>query len=286
MARRALLPLIACLVLAGAPGHSQPAPPGGQPAPPGAQPARPLNQSVPAPRRVISTPQSGRHFATPETLAIQDDDFQNPGFLWVEEGELAWNTPEGSQGRSCASCHQDAAVTMRGVRARMPGLHARTNRVVTMEQQVNICRTDQMGAEPLPVDSRPMNAMTSYLALQSRGMPVSVDIAGAARPAFDAGEAYYNQRRGQLDLRCGSCHEDNPGRMLRADLLSQGMTNGFPTYRLREQRVIALQFRLQGCVNDVRGAPPALGSEDLNNLEFFLAWRAQGLPVEAPAVRR
>lgn len=240
----------------------------------------------PAPNRAITDPQSGRHFATPETLAIQDDDFQNPAFLWVEEGEQAWAHAEGTAGQSCSSCHQDATQSMRGVRARYPAHDARLGRVLTLEQRINQCRTERMGAPALPVDSRPLNAMAAYIALQSRGMPVQVDIAGPARPFFDAGERFYNTRRGQLDMRCGSCHEDNYGRSLRADLLSQGMSNGFPTYRLKEQRVISLQFRLQGCVNDVRGEAPPMGGEDFTNLEFYLAWRAQGLPVESPSVRR
>jgi L-cysteine S-thiosulfotransferase len=242
--------------------------------------------SAPEPQRAIPDPQSGRHFATPETLVIQDDDFQNPAMLWVEEGEAAWSRVEGTAGHSCASCHNDATQTMRGVRARMPAYHPRLNRVVTLEQQINICRTERMGASALPIDSRPLNAMATFVALQSRGMPVNVDISGPARSFFDAGERFYNTRRGQLDMRCGSCHEENYGRSLRADLLSQGMSNGFPTYRLKEQRVISLQFRLQGCVNDVRGEAPPMGGEDFTNLEFYVAWRAQGLPVESPSVRR
>jgi hypothetical protein len=35
----------------------------------------------PPPQRAIPNPVSGREFATPETLAIQDDDFLNPAFL-------------------------------------------------------------------------------------------------------------------------------------------------------------------------------------------------------------
>lgn len=245
-----------------------------------------LAADPPAPTRAIPDPQSGRNFATPETLAIQDDDFQNPAFLWVEEGERAWAHAEGAAGKSCASCHQDAAQTMRGVRARYPAFDARAGRVLTLEQRINQCRTERMQAPALPIDSRPLNAITTFVALQSRGMPVAVDISGPARPFFDAGERFYNTRRGQLDLRCGSCHEDNYGRSLRADLLSQGMTNGFPTYRLKEQRVISLQFRLRGCVNDVRSEAPPMGGEEFTNLEFYLAWRAQGLPVESPSVRR
>jgi sulfur-oxidizing protein SoxA len=245
-----------------------------------------LAAEPPAPTRAIPDPKSGRHFATPETLAIQDDDFLNPAFIWVEEGERAWSQAEGTAGKSCSSCHQDAAETMRGVRARYPAFDARAGRVVTLEQRINMCRTENMQAAALAIDSRPLNAMTTFVALQSRGMPVNVDITGAARPFFDAGERFYNTRRGQLDMRCSSCHEDSYGRHLRADLLSQGMSNGFPTYRLKEQRVISLQFRLLGCVHDVRGVAPPMGGEEFTNLEFYLAWRAQGLPVESPSVRR
>jgi sulfur-oxidizing protein SoxA len=238
------------------------------------------------PQRAIPNPVSGRLFATPETLRIQDDDFDNPAFIWVEEGKAAWSTPVGAAGKACQSCHQDAETTMRGVRARYPAWDPKRNRLFTLEQRVNNCRTEHMQAPAHAIDSADLNAIVAFVGLQSRGMPMNVDISGPARPAFDAGERFYNTRRGQLDMRCGSCHEDNHGRMLRADLLSQGMSNGFPTYRLKEQRVISLQFRLQGCVNDVRGEAPPMGGEDFSNLEFYLAWRAQGLPVETPSVRR
>lgn len=243
-------------------------------------------QVRPAPERPIADPQSGINFTTPETRAMQEDDFQNPGFLWVEEGERHWNTAAGGAGKSCADCHTDAAQTMRGVSARHPAYDAKRQRVVTLEQRVNICRMENMQAPPMRIDGRDLNAITAYIGAQSRGVPVSVDISGPARPFFDKGEEFYNTRRGQLDMRCASCHEDNYGKYLRADLVSQGMSNGFPTYRLKEQRVISLQYRLQGCVNDVRGQPPEMGGEEFTNLEFYLAWRAQGLPVETPSVRR
>ena len=63
---------------------------------------------------------SGYWFRTKETRAIQDDDFNNPGFFGVEEGERLWSKPDGAAAKSCASCHQDAAASMRGVGATMP----------------------------------------------------------------------------------------------------------------------------------------------------------------------
>jgi len=49
--------------------------------------------------------------------------------------------------------------------------------------------------------------------------------------------------------------------------------------------LISLQFRPQGCGNDVREEAPPIGGEEFTNLEFHMAWWAQGLPVESPSVR-
>jgi hypothetical protein len=49
-----------------------------------------------------------------ETQAMQRDDDSNPGMLWVLEGEALWQRSAGPQGRSCAGCHGDAEVAMRG----------------------------------------------------------------------------------------------------------------------------------------------------------------------------
>ena len=50
---------------------------------------------------------SGWRFRDTETRAMQKDDFDNPMFLFVDAGLEAWDTPEGSAGKSCADCHGD-----------------------------------------------------------------------------------------------------------------------------------------------------------------------------------
>src|SRR5207253_9395288 len=47
-----------------------------------------------------------------ETRAMQDDDAANPGMLAVLDGEALWQRAEGAAGKSCASCHSDAAQSM------------------------------------------------------------------------------------------------------------------------------------------------------------------------------
>jgi sulfur-oxidizing protein SoxA len=228
---------------------------------------------------------SGYWFRTKETRAIQDDDFNNPGFFAIEQGGELWVKPGGAAGKSCASCHHDAAASMKGVGAAMPKWSEALHKPVNLEQQINICRHEHMQAEPWTFGSAELTAMTAYVRFQSRGMAVTPNIDGPMTPWFEKGRALYNTRHGQLDLACASCHEKNYGHNLRADFLSQGQSNGFPVYRLREQRLVPLHERMQGCIYDVRGVPYEPLSDEFVALELYLAWRGSGLPVETPAVR-
>ena len=52
---------------------------------------------------------SGYDFAIPETQAMQDDDFNNPAMLLVDAAAEDWTTVDGKAGKSCMTCHGDAA---------------------------------------------------------------------------------------------------------------------------------------------------------------------------------
>src|SRR6056297_2885091 len=99
--------------------------------------------------------------------------------------------------------------------------------------QVNACRTENMEAEPLKYTGTEMTSMLALISSVSRGMPVNVATDGPVAEAWEAGKELYYTRTGQLELSCANCHEDNYGRMIRADHLSQGQINGFPVYRVQ-----------------------------------------------------
>lgn len=229
---------------------------------------------------------SGYYFRTPETRELQDDEFMNPAFIWMEQAEDLWSTVDGEAGKACAECHTDATETMRGVGATYPKYHEASGKLINLEQRINLCRTENMQAEPWKWESDELLGMTAYVRHQSLGMPVDVSIDGEAAPFFEKGKDFYYERRGQLDMACATCHETNYGMYIRADLLSQGHSNGFPTYRLKWQKVGSLHRRFRGCNRQVRSVPFANGSDEYVNLELYLAWRGQGLPVEAPSVRQ
>ena len=227
---------------------------------------------------------SGYTYAAPETRAMQDDEFENPGSIWLAKGEALWHTVDGSKGKSCASCHAEAASSMRGVGARYPVVDKR-GKLLNVERRINQCRVGALDAQAWDAESEALLAMTTLVKHQSLDMPVNPVIDGAAAPFFAKGREIYESRRGQLDLACIHCHEMNHGNMLRAQRLSEGMSNGFPAYRLKWQALGSLQRRMNGCMRDVRAVPYPDGADEYVELELYLAWRARGLPVETPAVR-
>ena len=107
-----------------------------------------------------------------------------------------------------------------------------------------------------------------------------------ARAAFERGRAFYETRHGQMNLACAQCHDGNWGKRLLHETISQGHGNAFPAYRLEWQGLGSLQRRIRACYFGIRADMPAPGARELTDLELFLAWRAQGLPMEAPGVRR
>ncbi len=228
---------------------------------------------------------SGYTYAIPETRAMQDDDVMNPAMVWVDQGEELWSKVDGTEGKACESCHQNAEDTMNTVGARYPVYEKTTGKLMNVEQRINQCRTERMKAKPFKWESTEMLSVTSYVRHQSRGQQVNVKVDGDAKPFFEKGKAFYNQRRGLLDMACSNCHQDNAGNMIRANLLSQGHSNGFPTYRLKWQKPGSLHRRFRGCNKQVRAQPYAAGSDEYTNLELYLAWRGRGLPVETPSVR-
>src|SRR5258708_27154835 len=112
----------------------------------------------------------------------------------------------------------------------------------------------------------------------------SVD--GPAKPYFEEGDRLYHTRRGQMNVACTQCHENNAGNYIRADLLSEGYSNGFPLYRLAWQRAGSFDYRMAERYGRVRAQPEPYGSEALAKLQPHVPWRSHRLPGGTPPGRR
>jgi len=229
---------------------------------------------------------SGRDYMSPATQAMQSDDTQNPAMLWVANGETLWRTaPMGGNGKSCATCHTDAKTSMRGAATTFPRFSQQAGKVITLADQVNQCRTGALKASSLKSESADLLALEAYIALQSRGMPVTPATDKETRQAAERGRKLFTTRIGQLNLSCAQCHDNNAGKRLAGAPIPQGHANAYPIYRLEWQGVGSLQRRLRNCMSGVRAEVPPYGAPDLVDLEAYLALRAQGMPLETPGVR-
>lgn len=245
-----------------------------------------LPATAPAPAHldgVFDRIYSGWLFRDAATQAMQMDDFENPGMIFVDQGIDDWNTVEGAADKSCASCHEDIG-SMKGVRAVMPRVNA-DGELWAMEDYINDCRVNRMQADALEWDGDRMKNLTAAISVQSRGMPMDVAIDGPAQSYWEQGKKMYYTRYGQLELACANCHEDHYGDWIRADHLSQGMTNGFPVYRLKQAGLVSQHNRFRGCIRDTRAETFGIGSDAFRALELYVASRGNGLPVEGVSVR-
>jgi sulfur-oxidizing protein SoxA len=171
---------------------------------------------------------------------------------------------------------------MRGVAARYPAFDAKRGQPVTLDQRINSCRVDRMGATPLAGDADKLLALSALVGLQSRGMPLNVE---PREPFLSEGAALFRERMGQLNLSCAQCHDDRAGQRLGGSRIPQGHPNGYPEYRLEWQGMGSLYRRLRNCMVGVRAEPFPPDSREAAALMLYLGVRANGMRIETPAVR-
>jgi sulfur-oxidizing protein SoxA len=228
---------------------------------------------------------SGFSFMGPDTKAMQNDDTANPGMLWVLDGEVLWKSKAGAAGKACADCHDDARASMKGVAARYPAFDKELGRPVNLEQRINLCRTRNQQATPFAYESHELLALTAFVAQQSRGIAITAGTDPQLEPFIAKGRELFVQRQGQLNLACANCHNDNWDKHLAGSAITQGQPTGYPIYRLEWQSLGSLQRRLRGCMTGIRAQAFDYGAPELVELELYLMSRANGMPVETPAVR-
>lgn len=227
--------------------------------------------------------QSSYGLMTPENQAMQDDPNLNPAQFWVMDGQSLWQERGGKQNISCASCHGESKIAMRGVAVQFPKMVQ--GKLQTLEGQINQCRTTKQYASPLAYESKELLALTVFVANQSKGMPIAVEETPANKASLQKGRQWFDTRMGQLNLSCAQCHEDRAGLKLGGSAIPQGHPTAYPIYRLEWQNLGSLQRRLRNCMSGVRAQQFEYGSPEMAQLELFLMWRARGMPLETPGVR-
>ena len=234
---------------------------------------------------VTAAPRSGYDYLTPETRAMQDDDFENPGMMGVEQGAELFSQ-EGEEGGTCAGCHGDNGSKLNAKRiAAYPLYDKGLKRPVTLRDQVHICWEESLGNFPMLFNDKRALYLETFVRHLARGEAVNVDTSGPMKEFYRAGEKLYRTRFGQIGMTCYHCHDYFPGRKMRSQLLTEGHTNGFPEYRLGTGKLTSLADRLSECFVSLRAEGFEKGSDEYRNLEVYLNARGNGLKIETPAVR-
>lgn len=195
----------------------------------------------------------------------------------VESGRKLWNT-KFRDGRTLAACFPNGG---RRITANYPQYDSRLKRVVTLEMAVNQCLKTHGEALYDPADAQTMGAVTAYLRSLSNGQKLAVRVPAAAADRFEQGRRLYFTRLGQRNFACASCHLQGAGRRFTDTPLSPviGQATHWPV--VREGSAVTLHARIRECLDLMGAAPFAAGSDELNHLEYFLAYLSNGLVLKA-----
>lgn len=203
----------------------------------------------------------------------------------IEQGQTRFETPF-ANGRHYADCFEHGGI---GIRQHFPRFNPETGQLETLESAINACRI-QNGESELAYGKGELMQLSAYMAYTSRGKNIQVVIPDDPRAlaAYEAGKRYYYSRRGQLNMSCAGCHVQGSGLRLRAETTSPGLgqTSHFPVFRLKWDELGSLHRRFAGCNTQVRAKPLPLQSETYKQLEYFLTYMSNGLPLNGPAVRK
>jgi sulfur-oxidizing protein SoxA len=202
----------------------------------------------------------------------------------VDRGKDMFATPF-KNGKTYGDCFPNKGI---GIRQNYPYFDETYGQVITLELALNQCRQAN-GEQPFSYLKDEMASLTAYMAFTSRGKPFDIKIPNDPRAldAYENGEKYFYSRRGQLNFSCASCHVQNPGQHIRTEVLAPalGLLNAMPIYRSEWNGMGTISRRFVTCNSQVRGVPLEPQDENYRDVEYYLSYMANGLPISGPGAR-
>ncbi len=199
----------------------------------------------------------------------------------IEAGRALWNA-KFRDAKSLASCFPNGG---RRIAQNYPQYDAGLKRVVTIAMAVNQCL--KVHKQPLydPADPATMGAIVAYVRSLALGQRIAVRVPAAAEEKFEQGRRLYFTRLGQRNFACASCHLQSAGKRYGDVALSAPIGQATHWPEIRGAKPVMLQARMRECLELMGAAPFPVGSEELNQIEFFLTYLSNGQPLKAGAWR-
>lgn len=202
----------------------------------------------------------------------------------IEQGKVLFETPF-ANGEFYASCFENNGI---GIKQNYPQWDESKKMVITLEYAINQCRENN-NEKPLNYGLGEIAQISAYMAYTSRGEIIDIKVPTSnSMDAYLQGKKYYFSKRGQLNMACGNCHLATSSIRLRSELPGPmlGQVTHWPVYRSKWEETGTLQHRIRGCNKQVRAKPLEYQSEVYRNLEYFLSYISNGLPINGPGSRK
>jgi len=233
--------------------------------------------------------------------ALGDD---NPAELWEARGEGIWKEKRGPKNASLEKCDLGLGPgVVKGAYTVLPKYFEDSGKVEDLESRLVTCMENLQGLAPAeakkdpfggPGKKVPMDALVAYIVSQSRGMKMNV---AATNPkeieAYELGRRIFFYHGGPHDFACETCHGADGKRIRLQDLPNLTKTSDvqhtystWPAYRVSEGEVRTMQWRLKDCFRQQRFPELEYVSPASVALTMFLAKSANGVVLNAPAVKR
>jgi L-cysteine S-thiosulfotransferase len=202
-------------------------------------------------------------------------------------GKKRWDQ-KFKDGKSFSNCFPNGGKRMA---SNYPQFEQSTKQVVTIETALNRCLQLHGEATISPANAAEMGPLSAYARSLSENQPLNVRVLGqGARDRFDAGRRLFNARIGQQNFACASCHVQYAGGVYGAGAgggLAPAVGQAVSWPRVQPGGTIrSLQAQFQRCFQRSGAEPFLEGSDEFNNLEYYLAYLSNGLPLRPLATAR
>jgi len=202
----------------------------------------------------------------------------------IDVGKRIWDTPF-RNGKRFADCFPSGG---RGALAGYPYFDDKLGKVVTFENAINACLRANGETEYPYGERQPMGVLTAYARSLSDGSRMQVKVeTPAALAHYEAGRELFFRRIGQLNASCAGCHVYNAGNIMRMEIISPvlGHATHWPIFRAGEE-LMTLQGRFKRCMEQMRAQPFGYNSDEWNDLEYYVSYLSNGLPLKAAVFRK
>ena len=209
-------------------------------------------------------------------------------------GKKLWDR-KFKDGKSLTNCFPNGG---KRVAATYPQYDAKAKLAITLEMAVNRCLQLHREPEIEMHNTLVMGPLSAYARSLSEGQRLALRVGvPAARDKLDSGKALFTRRIGQQNFACASCHVlqagsvfgsgEQVGKRAVFTVLSPAIGQATTWPRLEPGGTVrTLQMQFQQCMKRSGAEPFELGSEELNNLEYYHTFLSNGLPIRVLAVQR